>query len=263
MHRRGCIVAAIVVGIIALLTFVSAGFLGQSIQSTVSDASNSIDHPSGLGPVDSGDPDEVIYCELLRDRSTRAQCDYLQLVWSKLEVGTGGVDVPDSIVRGESGTVSFAISRSADLSSTKMEDVLGAKADQQVRLKIGRRMAAQLQGDGFTIAPTGLQQRDLFVGDAARWDWQVTPDKARRYRLLLSAYVVVQAADGSSKESLLKTLELPLSVKVTWGQRIGDLMDDSEAWLTRGTNWIKALTVFLISVGGLIALFRRKKPSDE
>jgi hypothetical protein len=203
------------------------------------------------------DPNEVIFCDVLRDRATRAQCDYLIKIWSSLEVGSGGVIVPPSIVRGDTATVSFAITRDAE--AAPLADALGSKPDKEVTLKIGRFMASELQGDGFKIEPTGLQHKDLFLGDLTRWNWRVTPLRARNHRLLLSAYVVVPAADGKQKETLLKTLELPLEVKVTWSQKFGDLLDDSQAWLTRGTNWIKALTVFLVALGGLWVVLRGKR----
>lgn len=51
---------------------------------------------------------------------------------------------------------------------------------------------------------------------------------------------------------------------VTRGQMVGDLLDDLEAWLTRGTNWLKALTAFLAAaLAAWLALkkFRREKPN--
>lgn len=258
--QRGCRIAIV----IAVLLFVAAAVAFISFLGNLSD------RPTYGSPAPAGDsntvtgsevrdPKEIVYCDVLRDEATGAQCDYYTKIWSKLEVGSGGVEFPPSIVRDETATISFAITR--DPTDAPLDDVLGSAPDRRVTLKIGRFMAAQLQGDGFRIDPAGLQQRDLFVGNATRWDWRVTPVKARNHRLLLSAYVVVEAADGSRKESLLKTLELPLAVDVTWGQRLGDVLDDSQAWLTKGTNWLRALTVFLVALGGLFAVFRRKKPA--
>ncbi len=256
--RRGCTISAIAVGIVLILAFVSIGMIGGRLQRPMS-ARDSVPNPSRPGP--RADPNEVIYCEVLQDQTTRAQCDYYQEIWDKLEVGAGGVVIPDSLVRGDTATISFAITR--DPNDAPLPELLGQQPDQEVKLRIGQLMAAELQGDGFKIEPGGLQQRDLFVGNSTRWDWKVTPLKARTYQLMLSAYVVVRAADEAQKESLLKTLDLPLSVTVTWGQRLGDAMDDSQAWLAKGTNWIKALTAFLLAVGALIAIFRRKKPGAQ
>ena len=260
--RRGCIIGAVVAGIIlALAAVVFMTTLGREVASTMAGPGAPMsDTAENTSTTIDEDPNEVIYCDVLHDRAPRSQCAYYAEIWSKLEVGAGGIRVPSSIARGETETVSFAISR--DENAAPLTDALGGRPDTSVKLKIGRLMAAQLQGDGFRVEPGGLQQKDLFLGDTTRWDWQVTPLRAPKYRLVLSAYVVVRAADGSQKESLLKTLELPLPVTVTWGQRISDFMDDSLDWLTRGTNWLKALTAFLLALGGLFAIFRTKEKPD-
>lgn len=258
--RRGCMVGATIAGILLILALLAyfTDTLGRKIESPVNQRYVS----SQVGGTDVtlvAHPNKVIYCGVLHDRATLSQCAYYEEIWSKLDVGSGGVHVPPSIERGETETISFAISRNQI--SAPLSDALGAKPNTEVKLKIGRLMAAQLQGDGFKIDPAGLQQRDLFLGDSTRWDWQVTPLKAPKYRLVLTAYVIVRSADGGEKQSLLKALELPLPVTVTWGQRVGDFMDDSIAWLTKGTNWIKALTAFLLALGALFAVVRRgKKP---
>jgi len=203
------------------------------------------------------DPKEVIFCDILRDRATRADCDYYHEILAKLEVGAGGVDMPATIDRGDTATISFAISANPD--QAPVAEMLGAKPKENVTLKIGRKMAVELQGDGFKIEPVGLQQRDLFIGQGARWDWRVTALKASHYRLLLSAYVVVPGPNDSNKPNLLKTLELTLPVHVTWSDWFDDLLTNSTAWLTKGTNWIKALTAFLLALLALFAIFRRKK----
>jgi len=259
--RRGCIIGGIVAGVLVILALVSVA----TFQKVVSPMAGSPPLPSStaenaVATIDSN-PNEIIYCDVLHDRASRSQCAYYSQIWSKFDIGAGGIHVPPSIVRGETATVSFAISR--DENSASLSDALGSAPDTKVKLKVGRLMAADLQGDGFKIEPTGLQKRDLFLGDSTRWDWQVTPLKAPKYRLVLSAYVVVKAADGSEKESFLKALELPLPVTITWGQRVSDFMDDSLAWLTKGTNWLKALTAFLLALGGLFAVFRARKKPDR
>ena len=264
MRNRAFLIGAILAVFLATLLAASCLMLG-SVQSTFEQASDDItvaDVGANASASDD-DPDEVIYCKVLRDRITRAQCDHYTEIWSMLEVGAGGVEFPDTMVRGETETVSFALTAEQEDSEAALKDALGGAPDQTVRLKVGRKMAAQLHGVGFRIEPEGLQQQDLFLSDSTRWEWRVTPLRASRYRLLLSAYVVVPAADGSEKESFLKTLELPLSVEVTWGHKFGDFLDDSQAWLERGTNWLAALAGFLAALVGVLAYFKFRKPKTD
>ncbi len=214
------------------------------------------------GSTDVGDVTAVIHCDVLNDRTTAAQCDYFKEIRAKLATGEAALDIPDPIVRGETATVSFVVTR--DPASSPVGDLLGSAPDDQFKLKVGRWMAAQLRGDGFEIEPADLQLRDLFTGDGARWDWQVTPKRAPHYRLILSAYVVVGAADGTKKETLLKSIEREVPVQVTLGQRFDDFFKDSTAWLTSGTNWLKALAGFIAAAIALwFTVFRKKEPTPS
>ena len=200
-------------------------------------------------------PKEIIFCDVLGDRSSREECAYFREILSRLEVGDGGLLLPPEIVRGETATVSFVVTR--DPKSAPAQVLLGRQATEVFELKVGRRMAALLQGDGFKIEPGGLQHRDLFVGKGARFDWRVTPQKALGYRLILSAYVVIPASDGSKKESLLKTIERDVPVTVTWGQWADDWLTDTITWLKKGTNGLKALGLLLLALGSVIVAYRK------
>lgn len=188
---------------------------------------------------------ETIFCPILQDRAIRSDCDYFDQIWANLRTGTGAFDAPEEMTRGETRTVSFAVARNQ---STSPAEVLGSAPDEQFKLKVARRMAALLQGEGFAIEPRAIQYQDLFIGDGARWEWQVTALKARRHRLSLSAYVVVASPDGKQKENLLKTVTRDISVTVTWAQRYQDVVDD----ITSASNTTKGLFASLTAL--LIAL---------
>lgn len=201
-------------------------------------------------------PDEPIFCAAIHDQTTRADCARIGMIRDNLAVGSSGVRYPPEITRGDTVTISFAVTN--DPQATPTETMLGAKPVQEATLKVGRRMAAQLSGEGFKIEPEGLQQRDLYIAQGATWDWKVTALKAPTHQLKISAYVVIPDKDGALKENLLKTLDLPLQVKVTTGQRIGDWMDSSVDWMTRGTNWLKVLALFIAAALSVWGLLKRK-----
>ncbi len=266
----------------AALVALAAVFLGRSMSSSMDAAENVSANFETIGPIGSTgsisnaamaselDPSAVIYCNLIRDRTTRADCKRVTEFVTNLDVGTGAVEYPRKMIRGETATVGFAVS--SDTRSTSASDLLGIKPNTEVALKIGRIMAAQLQGDGFRIEPVGLQKRDLFVADGARWDWKVTALKAPRHRLSLSAYVILPAQDGAEKENILKTLELPLSVTVTWGQWFDDFVADTSKRVEKATALGKLL-LGLLAVLSLLAtalglkafwrwIKRRRAPSE-
>lgn len=208
------------------------------------DVSNAIDDVSN-DSTGASFKTELVFCPILQDRASRSDCDYFDQIWANLRTGTGAFDAPEEMTRGEMRTVSFAVARNESIPPA---EVLGTAPDEQFKLKVARRMAALLQGEGFTIEPKAIQYQDLFIGEGARWEWQVTALKARRHRLSLSAYVVVASPDGKQKENLLKTVTRDIPVRVTWTQWYQDVVDD----ITSASNTTKGLLASLTAL--LIAL---------
>jgi len=270
--RKYVIIGGVLVFLLALILV--ASYLSNSIGSAMNGAGAQVDANMAAdydwavenavdvgtrqtGSIGAGAAPPEIYCDVLNDRTTPAQCDYFKEIRAKLATGEAALDIPDPIVRGETATVSFVVSR--DPTSTPVGELLGSAPDDQFKLKVGRWMAAQLKGDGFEIEPADLQARDLFVGDGARWDWQVTPKRALKYRLILSAYVVVGAADGSKKETLLKSVERVVPVQVTWGQWFDDFFTDTTPLLEKALTWWNALKALVLGLGlGAIWKYRKK-----
>jgi hypothetical protein len=240
---------------------------------TEGDASNaaSIEVPSEenalLPPAAEMDPEEIVSCDRPRRQMTRRECHLYQQTYATLDSGTGGVDAPKRMVRGETKTVTFAIiGDETPGGQIGLADVLGREPSQRAeRLAITPRMAARLLGEGFKVEPADLQVRDLGFTQTAKWDWRVTALKAPRHEIIIDVFLLVPRPGGESSE-LLRSARVEVVVAVTRGQMIADFLDDSEAWLTRGTNWLTVLSLFL---GALFALlvavrkFRKRAPRAE
>ena len=216
--------------------------------------------PEPLPPPPPPPPAPLVACAVIQDMVPQEECDYYAQIKASLQTGEGAISAPSEMVRGEQTTVSFAVSRYPD--RTSAEDVLGSApgedtSAEEFDLKVGRKMAALLQGEGFEIDPEGLVQKDLFFGDAARWEWKVTPVRAPRHRLTLTAYVVVSTPDGSNKENLLRTVTRDIRVTVPMGAQVQDFMDDSGSWFGRINAWL-LLLAGLVS-GGIFALWTALK----
>lgn len=203
-------------------------------------------------------PNEVIYCARVMREARRSECEVFERAWRNLEEGSGAVAAPSSMVRGETVKISFAVSADAEGNKGQpvAEELLGQETTQRVTLQVGARMAAQLTGEGFKIEPSEPVERQLGVTRGALWEWDVTALKARRHLLLIRVFVRVKDTDGEQTR-LLKSREIPITVRVTTGQTIGDYLDDSQAWLGRGTNWLKALTAFIAAVAGVTLAARQ------
>ena len=211
-------------------------------------------------PAPSEDPNELIHCPRMLQEMKRSECAYYDRVWSNLRQGSGGIVHPERMTRGETATIRFGVT--ADPKELATSDVLGEDPNQSVALKVGSSMEAQLTGEGFEIKPPGLQKQGLDLTSGAVWEWQVTALKAPRHKLMIQIYVRVRGPDGE-RSRLLRSARIPIEVVVTRGQSAADLIDSSQAWLVRGTNWLKALAAFL---GALLAAwlalkkFRPQKP---
>jgi hypothetical protein len=193
----------------------------------------------------------MVDCPVLHDMTTAAECRYFTALYRNARSGAGGIDFPKEMTRGETRTISFAISAAAPGDGGSVTELLGTAPTQQFKLKVGRRMAALLQGDGFVIKPAGLQHRDLGIGDGARWDWQVTAQKALHHRLTLSAFIVAKAPGAGQAETLLQSKKLDITVRVTRMQKYQDFVDDAVSVSNSTKLLIAALAAVLTA---LIAL---------
>jgi hypothetical protein len=229
----------------------SGGTMGGNMMSNMA-AGNSSD-PTGNYTSGGSTPtkQELVYCPRIQDRATAADCSYYEEVWVRLERGQAAIDTPPHMVRGISTRVSFAINR-AD-AGVSAEELLDSAPEQTAQIRVGRRMAVQLQGEGFTVEPQGLMERDLGPGGAERWDWTVTPQRRGRLTLTFSAYVVIQPSGGERTQSLLRTLTREVEVSVRPADLTKDAMKESKAWFELTTGWLVALTALIGT--GLLGLW--------
>jgi hypothetical protein len=208
---------------------------------------------------------QLVYCARVQDRISAADCAYYEEVWGRMERGQAAIDVPPQMVRGTPVRVSFAVNRAeAEVSANEMLD---SSPEQTAQIRVGRRMAVQLQGEGFTVEPQGLVERDLGPGGAERWDWTVTPQRRGRLTLTFSAYVVMRPGGAERSQSLIRTLAREVDVTVSPADVTKDAITESKGWFELTTGWLVALTA-LIGTGllGLWVAIRqwrdRNKPTD-
>jgi hypothetical protein len=231
--------------------------------------------PPPPGPADAPAPapapaaaaDPLVYCDVSNDRIRASECAYNREAFARLDPGRAALDVPQRMTRGEPVQVSLALTRATEGRPREIEDPqehLDTKAEVTRSVRVGRRMGVMLQGEGFTIAPQGLIERDLLAGDAARWDWTVTPTRGGPGRLTATAYAIVTAANGRRTERLLRAFHEDVEIDVGIGDRTRDIIKDSKGWLELSTEWLVALTA-LIGTGlfGLVLAIRkfRRRPA--
>lgn len=203
------------------------------------------------------------YCEVIQDRVSASECAYYREAWGRLETGRGALDLPDEgLVLNQQAMVSFALARPQSPgrpgSVGDPAEILDTAPEKAGNVRVGRRMAVRLSGEGFTIDPPGLVEKDLSAGGAARWDWRVTPTRGGRGRLTVSAYVIVQPPGGPRGESLIRTLSQPVEVAVTREQRARNVVEKSKSWLELLTGWLGALAAFIgVGIVGVVVAIRK------
>ncbi len=201
-----------------------------------------------------GSGDQRVFCEITGKFMPMRACEEAKTIAANARQGLGAVEYPDTITRGETRMVSFTVRRAAAGESLPVPGS-SASAGQPFALKITGRMAALLKGEGFKIEPDKLQYRDIGISDAARWEWNITALKAPHHHLTLTAYMVVEAPDGSTTESaIIPSKEMDIPVRVTIPQWFSDITDA----VVSLSNSAKAMIVALMAVVVALMAFRAK-----
>lgn len=231
---------------------------------TLDDIGHSIENASGnVAQNQSAAADGSEYCEVIQDRVPASECAYYREAWARLETGRGALDLPEGgLALNVPATVSFALARPESAARpgavTDPGQLLDTAPEQAGTVRVGRRMAVRLSGEGFTIDPPGLIEKDLASAGAARWDWRVTPTQSGRRRLTVSAYVIVQPPGGPRGENLMRTLSQEVEVGVTREQRARDMVEKSKSWLELLTGWLGALAAFIgVGIFGVVVAIRK------
>lgn len=259
----------------ALLVLASCG--GDPVRDEQAETSPNVDAPEGSADaVESSDDEadgagnedlsaaaengeELPFCERVQERVAPWRCEYFEEAWESLQRGVGGVDHPARMQRGETATVTLVLGRPDPgtdiMPDEQLSNMLGKEPDETFKVKVGRRMAAQLHGDGFDIKPSGLVQKDLFIGQGQKWEWKITALKNPKHDLSLSTYAVIAAPDGM-KENLLRTIKVDIPVNVTWQQRIEDTTVD----LSLLEKFALGLAAFITAAGAIWLAVKSLRP---
>lgn len=198
-------------------------------------------------PPAEGPPQERVLCDATGKMEAKSVCDEITAIWNSAKNGKAGVRYPATMVRGETRTVSFAISR-ARAGDSSVSDILGAPpTDAETTLKVSGQMGAQLVGDGFTIDPPGMVVKGVGLGGNA-WEWKITALKAPHHSLKVSAFMIVDAPDGSRRETELRSKDIPIRVNVTPAQSFSDFVASMVSISDSAKVLIGALTALLVAL---------------
>ena len=237
-------------------------------QAALDDAANAIanDNPPTVPNV-AMTTDGRIYCDVIADFASSADCDYYRALSSRLESGSAALNAPARMTRGVPAQVEFAIARppSPDRPAAvdNATDLLTGDPTLTKAIPVGRRMAVQLEGEGFTIAPEGLREADLGITGGARWQWRVTPERGGSRRLVLSAYVIVEAPGGARGQHLIRTMHQDVEVAVAAGEQADSFFAGIIKWLGNLKNLLGALAAVVLAAVGLRAAWRKYRRGDE
>jgi hypothetical protein len=210
--------------------------------------------------------DSRVYCDVTGQFMASSVCNEARTIAANARQGLGAVEYPSTITRGETRMVAFSVRRAAPGEQLPVSGSSPPASNQPFTLKVTGRMAALLKGEGFKIEPDKLQYHDVGISDAARWEWNVTAIKAPHHHLVLTAYMVVEAPNGTDTDSaIVPSREFDIPVKVTLAQRASDLSDNvvalsnsAKAIFVAITALLVALVAFRAKVGELMRSFLNK-----
>lgn len=114
---------------------------------------------------------------------------------------------------------------------------------------IGRRMAADLVGEGFDIKPMSDRIQTVSPHGLTTWQWQVIAKEGGRHTLTIKSAVVVKTSLG--RELSLVSTTRTKAVEV----RISPL---AYAWdvIQKAPTWLKGIAAVLVGLGGVFAAWR-------
>jgi hypothetical protein len=199
--------------------------------------------------------DPRLYCDVTGKFMAASLCEEAKTIAANARLGLGNVEYPDTITRGETRMVALTVRRAAPGEAIPAPTGGTIASNRSFSLKVTGRMAALLEGEGFKIEPDKIQYRDIGISDGARWEWNITALKAPHHHLTMTAFMVVEAPDGSSTDSaIVPSKEMDIPVKVTFEQRFLDLM----ALFTELSTGMKTMIVALTGVVVALVAFRSK-----
>ena len=195
--------------------------------------------------------DKTQWCDVIDAKSTIADCNRYTHAIEHLSSGVAAFNPPKSMAQGETRGVQFAVSR--DPEATPPEDAVGGPSANKLSmpLKVGRRMAAELTGDGFKVTALSPREQDLFLSDMAVWRWQIAALPARTHNLALTTLVEIPETDGSLKPAWTKSETYEVDVTVPVGAKVSGLLSLSTSGLSQVEALLVAATGVVTAFGGV------------
>jgi len=204
-------------------------------------------------PTTAADDGPTEYCDIIDQDVSRGDCERYRQAKARLARGVAAFSVPGTMKRGETAVVELALARGADQEAvSEMVASEGRETEPISEVRVARYMAAELDGEGFTVAPAGVQRKDLFLSGSARWRWEITALKAKKHELALTVYAEIGGPDGQPKPQWTEVARRTVTVETTWGQTFGDGIEAAIAWLGRIENLLTALAAVLVALGIVI-----------
>lgn len=229
---------------------------------------------------------DMVFCQEVGERLSRWDCDDARAVASRVKAGVGAFNAPETMMRGKPVTIELAIGEKAeppppsppeqpattpspetpdgapdpapgpenppppDPAPNPAEAVAGNEGVVvQYAPVIGRRMAADLVGEGFDIKPMSDRIQTVSPHGLTTWQWQVTAKEGGRHTLTIKSAVVVKTSLG--RELSLVSTTRTKAVEV----RISPL---AYAWdvIQKAPTWLKGIAAVLVGLGGVFAAWR-------
>ena len=185
-----------------------------------------------------------------------------QEVVASLPVGSALFNPPERMRQGETKMVEVRvvpvteeeIEQDEQLQATLTADFEGEHEVLIIPLRVSTVMQAELSGEAFTIVPLmAKEQIQSPDGEALRWIWEVTPEKAGEQRLTLTLSVVVNAEGMGDKNHV--------TTEVRQVQISGNPIYAASQFMTGNLEWI-VTGLLLPAVGwGWNKWRKRGKPS--
>lgn len=208
------------------------------------------------------------YCAVVGARLSAADCDAAVKLNSEAVEGHLKAKVPPTMYKGEPQYVRLAIGAPGSAEQEAEATVKGGGPGQVLSYpaKIGRRMKAELVGEGFDVKLVGGDQAVQDLNDGVQtWIWQVTPKDPGNRTLYIKTAVVFQ--DEHGVDHLIGPTAKSYSVQVTvrpltLGERAKQVLAGIPWWLNAVTAIVTAAAALVTAIIGFPLLsrtFRRSR----
>lgn len=209
-------------------------------------------------------PPATIFCAEIQGRATRADCDDYAAQAKSAKAGLGAFNTPNPMTRGQTTTLQLAVSfkpPQVPADGEKPATVISGLDGKPVAFEpsVGRHMAAELDGEGFTITPQGPQHRELVAGSITSWEWVIRADRKGDHVLVLKTTVEAAKADGGWTPLASTTKDQTIHVLVGKTDAVRDALDVIPGWVRSVTTIVVAVSALVGAVVALIHRFRKRK----